>query len=44
MADRANQLGGVTKAPGNLSVKFHNADSDISHINEALFNEQEVWG
>jgi 5-methyltetrahydropteroyltriglutamate--homocysteine methyltransferase len=23
------QLGGISKAPGNLSVKFHNADGDI---------------
>src|SRR6202008_2613059 len=23
------QLGGVSKAPGNLTVKFHNADGDL---------------
>jgi methionine synthase II (cobalamin-independent) len=30
------QLGGVTKAPGNLSVKFHNADGDIEFTPAAM--------
>jgi 5-methyltetrahydropteroyltriglutamate--homocysteine methyltransferase len=30
------QLGGVSKAPGNLSVKFHNADGDIEFTPAAM--------
>jgi 5-methyltetrahydropteroyltriglutamate--homocysteine methyltransferase len=30
------QLGGVTKAPGNLSVKFHNADGDVEFTPAAM--------
>jgi 5-methyltetrahydropteroyltriglutamate--homocysteine methyltransferase len=30
------RLGGVTKAPGNLSVKFHNADGDIEFTPAAM--------
>jgi 5-methyltetrahydropteroyltriglutamate--homocysteine methyltransferase len=30
------QLGGVSKAPGNLSVKFHNADGDIEYTPAAM--------
>ena len=30
------QLGGISKAPGNLSVKFHNADGDIEFTPAAM--------
>ena len=44
------QLGGITKAPGNLSVKFHNAEGDIEftpaamHIDGKVTLEQTIFG
>src|SRR4029078_2568804 len=43
------QLGGVSKCPGNLSVKFHNADGDIEftpaamHVDGKLTLEQPIF-
>src|SRR4051812_10464044 len=43
------QLGGVSKAPGNLAVKFHNADGDIEftpaamHIDGKVTLEQPIF-
>jgi 5-methyltetrahydropteroyltriglutamate--homocysteine methyltransferase len=43
------QLGGVSKAPGNLTVKFHNADGDIEftpaamHIDGKLSLERPIF-
>ena len=36
------QLGGITKAPGNLSVKFHNADGDIEFTPAAMHIDGKV--
>ena len=43
------QLGGISKSPGNLSVKFHNADGDIEftpaamHIDGKVTLEQPIF-
>ena len=43
------QLGGISKSPGNLSVKFHNADGDIEftpaamHIDGKVSLEQPIF-
>ena len=36
------QLGGVSKSPGNLSVKFHNADGDIEFTPAAMHVDGKV--
>ena len=36
------QLGGISKSPGNLSVKFHNADGDIEFTPAAMHIEDKV--
>src|ERR1700753_2927807 len=36
------QLGGVSKTPGNLSVKFHNADGDIEWTPAAMVINEKV--
>ncbi len=36
------QLGGISKAPGNLSVKFHNADGDIEFTPAAMHIDGQV--
>jgi 5-methyltetrahydropteroyltriglutamate--homocysteine methyltransferase len=43
------QLGGISKSPGNLSVKFHNADGDLEftpaamHIDSKVFLDQPIF-
>ena len=36
------QLGGISKSPGNLSVKFHNADGDIEFTPAAMHIDGKV--
>ena len=36
------QLGGISKAPGNLSVKFHNAEGDIEFTPAAMHIDGKV--
>jgi 5-methyltetrahydropteroyltriglutamate--homocysteine methyltransferase len=36
------QLGGISKSPGNLSVKFHNAEGDIEFTPAAMHIEDKV--
>lgn len=36
------QLGGISKAPGNLSVKFHNADGDIEFTPAAMLIDEKI--
>ena len=36
------QLGGISKAPGNLSVKFHNADGDLEFTPAAMHIDGKV--
>jgi 5-methyltetrahydropteroyltriglutamate--homocysteine methyltransferase len=36
------QLGGISKSPGNLSVKFHNADGDIEFTPAAMHIDGQV--
>jgi 5-methyltetrahydropteroyltriglutamate--homocysteine methyltransferase len=36
------QLGGISKSPGNLTVKFHNADGDIEFTPAAMHIEDKV--
>jgi 5-methyltetrahydropteroyltriglutamate--homocysteine methyltransferase len=36
------QLGGISKSPGNLTVKFHNADGDIEFTPAAMLIDEKI--